>query len=124
MASAARVTEAEVESILPPIDSSEDLTAFIRLAHLLVQNRLINCDKASEALKKEIERWLAAHFYTVRVPTPRNEKLGDAEVTFETGLSGEGLASTKYGQQALAIDPCGNLQTKRTAGIQTFFDLT
>lgn len=102
---AARVTDAEVLEI---IDSSlTDLTPFITVASQQV-DRISDAGSLSDAVLKEIERWLAAHFVAIRDKQTSQSKVGDASHTYE-GKTGMGLSFTRYGQQALLLDTTGTL---------------
>ena len=59
-------------------------------------------------LKKEIQRWLSAHFLSMYDQRVSSEKTGDASYTYE-GQTGMGLDSTRYGQQAKILDITGTL---------------
>lgn len=109
----ARVTEDEVREI---IDNSAGIgmSPFIAAAYTLV-NKVSLKDTASElsaADLKEIERWLAAHFYAHRDQLLQNRSTGGASGTFQ-GQTGMHFESTQYGQTALLLDTTGYL-----AGLQ------
>jgi len=55
-----------------------------------------------------IERWLAAHFYTIRDPRGVNEKAGPVGVAFQSAV-GLGLDTSHYGQAAMRLDTNGGL---------------
>lgn len=103
-----RVTDAEVREIIE-VDAGLTLTPFITIASLLVDTHLAS-EISSTDLLKEIERWLAAHFVSVRDPRVVSESIDTVSRTFESGRMGEGLAGTRYGQQALTLDSSGALQ--------------
>ena len=102
---AARVTTADVLAIF---DTTIDTAPFITVAHLFVDQRLLD-QGLSEALLTEIERWTAAHFACMRDPRETDVKRLDTSMAFEHGPLGQGLKSTRYGQQAIALDPTGIL---------------
>jgi hypothetical protein len=102
---AARVTQQDVEAILDTDIS--DLSPFITAANLTVTKMLSGEDLSDDQLK-EIERWLAAHFASIRDPRISAEKTGDAQVTYH-GRSDLGLNFTPYGQQVKLLDTTGNL---------------
>lgn len=102
----ARVTSDEVKQI---INTTLDPTPFIEAASVVVTDRL-----ASESLGittlKEIERWLAAHFLAIRDPQKKSQSIDGASETYVmASVTGEGLKSTLYGQQALMLDSSGVL---------------
>jgi len=100
-----RVTDAEVKRI---IDTSIDTTPFIQAANLVITEKL-GSEGLGSALLKEIERWFAAHLVAVRDPMVRQEKVGDATITYDRPTPGEGLESTIYGRQVLMLDTSGVL---------------
>ena len=103
----ARVNDAEVRAIIDVDTTITDLAPFITIANLLVEDKLASSG-TSEAMLKEIERWLAAHFVAIRDPRAKSESIGGISVSY-FGQAGEGLKSTLYGQQALALDLSGAL---------------
>ena len=74
---------------------------------LLVTKHLVG-EGLSDALLKEIERWLSAHFIAVRDPRRKSEKLGDASEAY-FGNADMGLDFTPYGQQVKVLDSTGIL---------------
>lgn len=113
----ARVTDAEVKEIFDT--DIADTTPFITVANILVTD-VLGSESLSTTLLKEIERWLAAHFASMRDPRIQREKLGDADVTYH-GKSAMGLDGTPYGQQAKLLDTSGKLESigKMKAEIKT-----
>lgn len=102
----ARVTQAEVEEIIDNPDSIA-MDAFITAANLLVTEKLGSAG-LSAALLKEIERWLAAHFFAIRDPRAKREEVGRSEIWYE-GSWGRRLEFTRWGQQVMVLDPTGTL---------------
>lgn len=108
---ARRTSPTAVRAIHPNIPSTVDLDGFIDTATKLV-------DKVAECAGSDLddqhlellERWLAAHFYTVIYPTLKSKSIGSASQTFHTGTNGTKLESTPFGQQALALDTSGCLE--------------
>ena len=96
-----RVTTEEVNQILDEA-ASKDLTPFIALASLVVDEELETLDVLSVSRLKEIERWLSAHFYCVMDPRAQSESAG-VSASYE-GSAGQGLSRTRYGQQAIRLD--------------------
>jgi len=102
----ARVTGDDVQQI---INTTLDPLPFIEVASALVSDRL-SSSGLSETILKEIERWLAAHFLSVRVPMKKSQSIdGTSETYHVPGVSMKGLESSLYGQQALLLDSSGTL---------------
>lgn len=99
---AVRVTNDEVKVV---IDTSlTDLTAFI----LVASQQVDRISGLGTAVLKEIERWLAAHFVSIRDKRTSKDNVGDSSHTYE-GKTGMGLEFTRYGQQAKLLDTTGTL---------------
>jgi len=112
----ARTTDAQVKEIL---DTDVNCDPFILAANLFVDQWLL--DKGlSEPLLTEIERWVAAHFTCMLDPRESQKRMGDQAVTFEAGTLLEGLGFTRYGQQAMMLDPTGTLATATTSKRTSF----
>ena len=114
----ARTTVQAVEGILldnygPDEDGvSPSLTPFIEAANSLV-SRVATCATTrgitlSAAELELIERWLAAHFYSVSDRPLQEEKTLDAFGKFQ-GKTDMGLNSSYFGQTAKDVDPSGCL---------------
>ena len=103
----ALVTAAEVQAIMP--DYPDDLTPFILVAHILVDEELDDTVLSADRLK-EIERWLSAHFAAVHTALPSQESAGPVAQTLQRGLNGRRLETTQFGQQAIALDTTGRLK--------------
>jgi hypothetical protein len=79
--------------------------------HLDVAERLVNreLDGRDQQEKDDVTLYLAAHFAATQEPRAESASVGDASVTYQ-GDSEMGFKSTRYGQQALMLDPTGNLE--------------
>lgn len=55
-----------------------------------------------------IERWLAAHFYTMYDQMMQSKTTAGASASFQ-GTRGPSISSTTYGQTAINLDPTGCL---------------
>jgi hypothetical protein len=110
---AVRTTSAAVAGIIE-VDSTISLTPFIEIANELVTEC---CDGAgyTDARLELIERWLAAHFYSVRDQRASSETAGRVSESKQTKVD-LGFNVTVHGQQALRLDTAGGLAAldKRT----------
>lgn len=117
----ARVTEAEVRMVIET--AIADLSAFILAASLVIDRYSTKCTDATADELKELERWLSAHLVAVadRAGDVKEETVGPVSVSYGSSMvSGQGLLSTKYGNQVALLDPCGMLVNsgKRAASVQ------
>lgn len=103
------VSDEDVREILDT--DLTDLTPFIDTAHLEVKNL-----SYSEERKVQIEKWLAAHFASIR-DKEVDAKVIEGDREDYAGETGRGYESTRYGQQALSLDVKGELGsgTKRVS---------
>ena len=114
-----RVDPDEVREIIST--SITDLNAFIMVANRMIEdhlgefeilpsNELTTADGILPATLKEIERWLTAHFISIREKDARATefKIEDASAKYG-GQYGMGLKASLYGQTAMALDPTGEL---------------
>ncbi len=113
----ARTTPAAVRALIRPqgieIDDV-DLGAIIATASTYVDNQLVDVGLDS-ALLIEIEKYLAAHFATLRSIAAgiSSEREDDASVTYTVGQvqSTDALRATHFGQAAIALDVSGTLRS-------------
>lgn len=103
----ANVTPDEVEEIIA-VDSSLDVNPFIFASSVLL-DAMLPSGEIGTAQRKEIERWLTAHFITIRQGQLEEQEIGDAKDTYALGYLSGGIKSTTYGQQAVALDTSGSL---------------
>ena len=109
-----RVTAAEVETIIDIESSVSDATinAFINAANLTVTEIIGDDTTLSSDQKKEVERWLAAHFIACTLQhKPQAEGALDANIVYQ-GKTGMGLDSTYYGQTVKILDTTGKMAQK------------
>jgi hypothetical protein len=100
-----RVNGTDVKEI---ISTELAVEPFILAANALVDYHLGSSALSSDLLT-EIERWLSAHLVATADPRVSAEIFSGAEVRYQTGKLGDGLASTPYGQQVKLLDPTGIL---------------
>lgn len=88
------------------------LTPFIETASVQVNRvaarALATATTLSDADAELLERWLASHYYLVSDPVLKQKATKGASGTIE-GQTGDGFASTRYGQTAMQLDPTGYL---------------
>lgn len=107
----ARTTPEQVALIIE-VDASISTTPFIELANELVTEACTGDNGPSvvytDARLEVIERWLAAHFYTVRDPRSSSESAGAVSASFQSVVA-IGFDSSHYGQTAMRLDTNGGL---------------
>ena len=86
-----------------------ELNAFIRAAHLIIENAVSASCNYSEELLCEIEIWLAAHLSTAAEPLVGTERIGSTYLSYVRNQSANavGLNATPYGQHLRLLDTCG-----------------
>lgn len=110
---AIRVSSTEVKAILEDISVGEDITPFIAVANILVEQKLVPLDLLEESQLKEIERWLSAHFVSIKLMRAARESAGSAagrvgiDYQYKVGFD---LRNTMYGQAAITLDTTGTLK--------------
>lgn len=104
-----RIQEEDVRSLIDT-DSDKLIGPFIMTANALV-DYVVTQDTdgiLTTAMKAEIEKYLAAHFYEHLDPQYAQKKTGDASATFQ-GEWGKGLDGSSWGQTAQTLDLTGTL---------------
>lgn len=99
----ARVGSSDVSPLIWDYDTAVSLTPFITTATIVV-DRLSALDTKSELSSDtlaEIEKYLAAHFYTHQDPRLASESTGNVSGSYE---------SMSYLQTAMMLDSTGNLK--------------
>lgn len=112
----ARTTEAAVKEIIE-VDESISLTPFVAAAASLVDEIAVDSGHTEDRLTL-IETWLAAHLYTIRDPRPVSEAAGPVNTTYQSRVD-LGLATSHYGQMAMALDTSGLLKSLSSAAKRT-----
>lgn len=109
-----RVTATEVKQIIDTSLSDTVIEAYIAAANPVVTEVLGSDTTITDALRKEIERWLTAHLIaSTQERQAKEEGAGGAYIKYQ-GITGKGLESTLYGQQVLALDSTGKMRGKLT----------
>lgn len=79
-------------------------------------------DQLSHETQAAALKWLAAHMITCTSDSSSqiiaSQSLGDASESYARGSLGEGINSSYYGQQAMALAPCLSKVGKVTASIE------
>lgn len=101
-----RVTATEVMEIIETDLTESQVNPFITSANVMVNDVLGTGDTA---VLKNIELWITCHMIaSSRERQAIDEKAGSASVKYG-GQYGANLASTSYGQMAMALDTTGTL---------------
>jgi hypothetical protein len=106
----ARTTAVLVRGVIE-VAAAVDLSPFIATANSVVNDHCTTSGYSDEKLEL-IERWLAAHFTDVMLPRSAQEGVTGAVGAyqqFERVAVDLYLNNTKYGQQAMALDPAKTL---------------
>jgi len=101
------ITEAEVKGIAPGLGDI-CVGPFIDTANAFFENCFPSMEGISQAMGREVVKYLSAHFAVVASGQVEMEKIGDATTKFKVE-SGTGLLATIFGQQAINLDPTGKL---------------
>lgn len=107
----ARTTAIAVGGIIE-IDATISLSPFIEIATVLVTERC-STDDYDAARLELIERWLSAHFYTVREMRAESEKAADVTEKKQSKVD-LGFDTSHYGQTAMRLDTAGGLASLNT----------
>jgi hypothetical protein len=100
-----------VKEVIQTRLTDDEIESDIASALVMYRNFLGGSSIPSD-LQVEIERYLAAHFVSLKDASTRvdSEKIGDAAVEYsKLGKEGTGLKSTRWGQTAIDFDPTGIL---------------
>lgn len=104
-----RTDSAAVCAVLDTELDDDQIDPFIQTANIMVTEYLAGSDCGlSDALLKEIETYLAAHFVTLRDRIVKSEAADGVKFDYQ-GATDMGLDSSQYGQTAQILDSCGKL---------------
>lgn len=106
------MNELTVEDVRAIIDTDllDDAIVAYMDSTIVMVTELFAEKNISDALRKEITRWLTAHAIAItkeRMAT--EEEAGGARVKYASNFSGRSLNSSPYGQQAMIIDTTDTL---------------
>ena len=116
-------TTAPLIKLIMDVDASiVNFAPFILTANLLVTEACSTAGYTDERLEL-IERWLSAHFLSIRDKPVSSETAGPITSSYELKI-GLGLKASMYGQQALILDSKGGLakidKKIQAGGVPTF----
>lgn len=107
-----RTTPAAVRKICEVDDDFDDaaLDPYLEAANSLVTDIVLPAydPPATPAKLELVERWLSAHFYSVRDPVSISEWISSLRTFYEYKVDLH-LNLTRYGQQAILLDTSGSL---------------
>lgn len=106
----ARVLPIEVNRIYSVANANDHLP-FIETANLIVTEELAD-QGLSAARLKQVELYLAAHYAVITLERGglKSQKINEAEEDYKViADKNQGIASTRFGQQAIALDTSGKL---------------
>ncbi len=97
------------------VEASIDLTPFIESANMIVTEPCAasTIGYSTERLEM-IERYLSAHFYTLRDPRAESEKAGSVASKYQSKVD-LGYNASHYGQMALRLDTNGGLASSEAS---------
>lgn len=112
---AARTTISAVQGILGVnYNGKTPLGRFIETATMMVDHvKTMAATKEITLTDSEleiIERWLSAHYYCVNDPLYTSRSTGGSSGSFQRGTSGDGMAGTEYGRNAIDLDYSNSLR--------------
>jgi hypothetical protein len=116
-----RTTEAAVKEIMATALTETEILPFLTTANALVTAHL-GSSGLSDTLLAEIEKYLAAHFASIKSKYGIRTKIGEAD-TWTGYKGGAGLDATPYGETAKMLDTTSTLENllgKETVGVATF----
>ena len=116
-----RTTATAVKEIMTTRLTETEILPFLSTANALVTAHL-GSSGLSDALLEEIEKYLAAHFASIRSKYGIRTKIGEAD-TWTGYKGGPGLDATPYGETAKMLDTTGTLENllgKGTVDVATF----
>jgi hypothetical protein len=111
-----RVTDAELREILADAGTTP-VANFIADAHIIVDDLLLGKGLSEDRLKL-IEKYYAAHLYTISAERGGiiREKIGESDQSYVNPGAQSGLRSSRFGQVALGFDTTGILESMLVGG--------
>lgn len=106
----ARCTVSEVKEIFDNCKVLDSvITTMINTASAVIDKVFADDTELGETLRKEVERWYAAHLIASGPQRQEVEETATEARVKYSGTYGDGIYSTSYGQQAVAIDFTGRM---------------
>lgn len=104
------VTAEQVRSVLRVVSEDTLVDEELTTAAELVTAHL-GAASLSSSLLDRITLYVAAHLVSIGIPQARLSSIdvGGIRESYRDATAGDGLASTSWGQQAMALDPTGIL---------------
>lgn len=106
----ARTTPTEVKEIFDTDLADSSVSEWIDIASSVVDDVVSNDNSLSDTRLTQIEKLLAAHYASAQDQRIADTSRETASVSYQ-GDTGMNLQGTKYGQQAIQLDPTGTLST-------------
>ena len=122
--SKARVSAAEVTALITTsIDDDIILSNMIDTANVFIDTHLVPAAGHPDSILNKIELYLSTHFVAVseEIGAVKFSKVGDSSDAYDVSNLGEGFSSTRFGQQALALDTSGILASLASGGLKAQF---
>lgn len=105
------IQASDVIAILPKELAGEDIGWALTDAQAIMSD-VFNATVALTDVRRDlIAKYLAAHFVTLKYEKGwlTADRIGDASQSYAGGREASGLQLTRYGQQAIVMDPTGLL---------------
>lgn len=105
-----RVSQAELRSLFPQDSGERSLLGYLQDANMLVNETLGTNSGLTDERLAMIEKYLAAHLYTLAELEGGvfEEKIGESSTKHgSTFTLGQGMRLTRFGQMVLGLDTTG-----------------
>ncbi len=105
-----RTTKVDVRGVIATGLEDSEIQILIDLANRQVTSTLSSAG-FTDAVLKDIETWLAAHFIAITKERQTEEERVDDIWVLHQGKFGKGLQGTTFGQMVLMLDTSGSFAT-------------
>jgi hypothetical protein len=113
------IASEDIKAMVPEVPSGEDVSWCIEDARTLMSDAFLAADPPVTSARQDlVVKYLAAHFLILKLERGGllHTTAGGASDSYISGSrSNTGLAMTRYGQQAVALDPTRTLATMDNA---------